>query len=146
MFNRPNDAQVGDAVAIYKWNGSYSKQIIFTTVTKVSKRKITVDHEIAFKTSDWRLWGEERAYRCGVELVDEATGKRIQAQIDEEAVCKIIARDANEALAKIDTDRFSRYACGWNRTDLKKAIEMRKQAMLDAVAGFDQMIATLEAM
>ena len=62
------------------------------------------------------------------------------------ALCKVIARDANEALAKIDTDRFSRYAMDWNRVDLKNAIGARKQAMLNAVAGFDQMLATLENM
>ena len=145
MFKDPENAQVGDTVAVYEWT-SYSTKVTFVKVTKVTPRKVTVDNGMAFKTSTWRQWGKESGYRSGVKLVDEETGLHLQKRNEEAALCKVIARDANEALAKIDTDRFSRYAMDWNKVDLKNAIGARKQAMLNAVAGFDQMLATLENM
>jgi hypothetical protein len=146
MFKRPNDAKVGDTVAVYRWNGSYSRKVTFATVTKVSPRKITLDNGEAFKTSDWHVWGEKPTYRAGVELVDETTGRQLQKNIDEEATCKTLALEANEVLSKVEIDRFRRYASGWRRVDLKNAIADRKQAMLAAVAEFDRITAALEEM
>lgn len=147
MFTRPKNAQIGDTVAIYSWNGSYSRKVVFAKVTKVSARKITLDtFPNAFKTSDWHVWGEKPMYRAGVELVDEATGLRFQKQIDDEAACKVLAAEANEALGKIEVDRFRRYASGWRRVDLKNAIEHRKKVMTDVIAEFDRLISTLEEM
>lgn len=160
MLTRPNDAQVGDKVAgykrnfhlYYKWNGLHSRKVMFGWVSKVSTRKITVEfadgEQMSFKTSNWQVWGEERHLRS-VELVDEATGLRLQRQIDEEVVCKTVARDANETISKLDLGQFGQYLAyldRWSQIDLKNAIETRKQAMQEAILGFDKMIATLEKM
>lgn len=153
MYKHPTNVQVGDTVSICEsvsgWNSLTPCKVTFAKVTKVSELKITLNNGAIFSTRTWKYWGEKVAdspLNAGTELYDESTGIYLLKRIKEEVTCQLLAQDAIESIEKVNDSRFRQHATGWGRDLLKLAVENRKKAMLDAVAKFDRVISSLEAM